>query len=124
MGSRNPALIGYYEIPVTPGTYTIQTENIDTAFVGGSSIGPLDPPAVTYSAAEYWHNYESAFDNIAQHDPITVQAGQKISNINIILNGTSPRFDQFEDGEVRLGPMDDPFVFRPSRAPSLHGALS
>lgn len=123
-GSRNPALIGYYEIPVTPGTYTIQTENIDSAFVVGSSVGPLDPPAVTYGAAEYWHNYESAFDNSAQHDPITVQAGQKISNINIILNGTPPRFDQFEDGEVRLGPVDDPFVFRPSRAPSLPGALS
>jgi len=123
-GSRNPALIGYYEIPVTPGNYTIQTENIDSAFVGGSSIGPLDPPAVTYSASEYWHNYESAFDNAAQHDPITVQAGQKISNINIILNGTSPRFDQFEDGEVRLGPVDNPFVFRPSRDPSISGALS
>ena len=123
-GSRNPALIGYYEIPVTPGTYTIQTENIDSAFVGGSSVGPLDPPAVTYGAAEYWHDYESAFDNAAQHDPITVQAGQKISNVNIILNGTSPRFDQFEDGEVHLGPMDDPSVFRPSRAPSLPRALS
>ena len=123
-GSRNPALIGYYEIPVTPGIYTIQTENIDSAFVGGSSVGPLDPPAVTYGAAEYWHNYESAFDNAAQQDLITVQAGQKISNLNIILNGTPPRFDQFEDGEVRLGSMDDLFVFRPSRAPSLPRALS
>jgi hypothetical protein len=96
-GSRNPALIGYYEIPVTPGTYTVQVENLDAAFIGGSSIGPLDPPAITYGANEYWHQYESAFDNPAQKDPIVVQAGQKISNINIILNQTPPRFDLFED---------------------------
>jgi hypothetical protein len=123
-GSRNPALIGYYEIPVTPGTYTIQTENIDVSFTGGSSVGPLDPPAITYGAAEYWHNYESANDDPAQRDPITVQAGQKISNVNIILNGTPPRFDQFEDGEVWLVPMSYPFVFRPSRAPWNIGGLA
>lgn len=116
-GSRNPALIGYYEIPVPPGTYTVQTENIDAAFKGGSSVGPLDPPALTYGANEYWHHYESAFDNPSQKDPITVQAGQKISNINFILNQTPPRFDQFEDGEARREVPEYPFVFRRSRAP-------
>jgi hypothetical protein len=65
-------------------------------------VGPLDPPAITYGAYEYWHQYESAFDNPAQKDALTVQAGQKFSNINFILNQTPPRFDQFEDGEVRL----------------------
>src|SRR5262249_25164082 len=76
-GSRNPALIGYYEIPVTPGTYTIQTENIDASFTGGSSVGPLDPPAITYGAAEYWHDNESAFDDPSLKGRLTVQAGQK-----------------------------------------------
>jgi hypothetical protein len=114
-GSRNPALIGNYEIPVTPGTYTIQTENIDASFVGGSSVGPLDPPAITYGAYEYWHQYESAFDNAGQKDPLTVQAGQKLSNINFILNQTPPRFDQFEDGEVRLESPPAPFLFRGPR---------
>jgi hypothetical protein len=116
-GSRNPALIGYYEIPVPPGTYTLQTENLDASFTGGSSVGPLDPPALTYGASEYWHHYESAFDDPSQKDPITVQAGQKISNINFILNQTPPRFDQFEDGEVRREVPEYPFVFRPSRPP-------
>ena len=114
-GSRNPALIGYYEIPVPPGAYTVQTELIDSAFTGGSSVGPLDPPVVTYGGVEYWHHFESAFDQYNQPDTVTVQAGQKISNINIILNGTPPRFDQFEDGEVQLFWPDDTFVFRPSR---------
>lgn len=113
-GGRNPALIGYYEIPVTPGTYTVQIENIDSSFSGGSSVGPLDLPAVTYGANEYWHHYESAFDNPAQKDPITVQAGQKISSVNFIMNQTPPRFDPFEDGEAReILPRIPPFI-RPS----------
>ena len=123
-GSRNPALIGYYEIPVTPGTYTIQVEDIDASFTGGSSVGPLDPPVASYGAGEYWHQYESAYDDMNQKDPITVQAGQIVSNGNIILNGTPPRFDQFEDGEVRANPVENPLVFRPCRARWQTGAHS
>jgi hypothetical protein len=116
-GSRNPALIGYYEIPVPAGTYTVQTENINASFTGGSSVGPLDPPAITYGAQEYWHHFESAFDDPNQKDPITVPAGQTVSNVNIILNQTPPRFDSLEDGEVRLNLPVEPFVFRQSLPP-------
>jgi hypothetical protein len=114
-GSRDPALIGYYEIPVTSGAYTLQTENLDAAFTGGSSVGPLDPPAITYGADEYWHQYESAFDDPSKKDPITVQPGQKLSNIDFILNQTPPRFDRFDDGEVRMQLPRTPFLFRASR---------
>ena len=114
-GSRNPALIGYYEIPVPPGTYTVQTESINSQFAGGSSVGPLSPPAQSPGADEYWHQYESAFDDVTQNDIITVQAGQTIGNISIILNGTPPRFDQFEDGEAQREAPQYPFVFRPSQ---------
>src|SRR6266481_1083030 len=123
-GSRNPALIGYYEIPVPAGTYSIQVENLDAAFTDGSSVGPLDPPAITYGAFEYWHQYESAFDDPSQKDALTVQAGQKFSNINLILNQTPPRFDQFEDGEVRLEQTEAPFIFRASRQPWMIGKPS
>jgi hypothetical protein len=116
-GSRNPALIGYYEIPVPPGSYTVQTENISPSFEGGSSVGPLDPPAITYGAQEYWHHFESAFDDAGQRDPIAVQAGQTVGNINFILNQTPPRFDSLEDGEVLLQVPQRPFVFRQSRPP-------
>jgi hypothetical protein len=111
-GSRNTALIGYYEIPVTPGTYTVEVEAIDGQFTGGSSVGPLDPPVLVVPA-EHWHAYESAFDDQTQADPVTVAAGQKVSNLNIILNGTPPRFDPNEDGEVeRLEPPSIPFLLR------------
>lgn len=123
-GSRNPALIGYYEIPVPPGTYTIQTENLDSSFTGGSSVGPLDPPAVTYGAFEYWHNFESAFDDPSQRDPVSVAAGQKISNLNFILNQTPPRFDPFEDGQARLEPRKDPFVIREPESPLMQGGVA
>jgi hypothetical protein len=115
-GSRNPALIGYYEIPLPAGRYTIQTENVDPAFTGGSSLGPLDPPADTYGAYEYWHHFESAFDDPSQRDVVTVATGQNIMNLNFILNQTSPRFDQFEDGQVWLFLPKDPFIFRESIA--------
>jgi hypothetical protein len=121
LGSRNPGVIGYYEIPVTPGTYTVQVENIDSSFTGGSSVGPLDPPAITNGAAEYWHNYESAFDDPTQSEPVTVTAGQKISNLNLILNGTAPRFDQFEDGEVELHLV--PFLLRKPES-TVHGEVA
>jgi len=120
-GTRDPALIGYYEIPVPPGSYTIQTENIDSSFTGGSRVGPLSPPAVTYGAFEYWHHYESAFDDPTQRDPVSVAAGQKISNLNFILNQTPPRFDQFEDGQARLELPKSPFLMREPESPLLNG---
>jgi hypothetical protein len=112
LGSRNPALIGYYEIPVTAGDYTVEVAAIDAQFTGGSSVGPLDPPMLDVPA-EFWHNYESGSDDPTLADPVTVTAGQKISNLNIILNGMPPRFDINEDGEVkRLKPPTDPFLLR------------
>jgi hypothetical protein len=114
-GSRNPALIGCYEIPVTPGTYTIQFENIHSGFTGGSSVGPLDPPVYGF-AGEFWHQYESASDDNTKSDTITVAAGQTVPNINIIENQTAPRFDVNEDGEVRLEMPNAPFVLREPEA--------
>lgn len=114
-GSRNPALIGYYEIPVTPGTYTIQFENVHSGFTGGSSVGPLDPPVYGFGG-EFWHKYESASDDNTKSDTITVAAGQTVANINIIENQTAPRFDVNEDGEVRLEMPTAPFVLREPEA--------
>jgi hypothetical protein len=96
-GARDATLIGYYEIPVPPGTYTVEVESIDLAFQGGSGLGPLDPPIPLPGQHEYWHADESAFDDPTVSDPITVNGGQTVDQIDIILNGTQPRFDQFED---------------------------
>jgi hypothetical protein len=109
-GSRNPALIGYYQLAVPPGTYTVEVEAVYYGFVGGSSVGPLSPPAPLSVGGEFWNLNESAYDFPKQRDTITVHSGDKITGIDIILNNWGfPRFDQYEDGElldapVSLGP--------------------
>lgn len=94
-GSRNPALIGTFEIPVPPGTYTVEVESIDSAFVGGSSVGTIQFPIPSPGPKEFWDSAESATD-LPSFTTITVAAGQTAANTNIILNGTPPRFDAFE----------------------------
>lgn len=45
-GSDDPALRGYYELNgLPPGTYTVEISPINPQFRGGSSVGPLSPPA-------------------------------------------------------------------------------
>ncbi len=98
-GSRQAKYIGYYEIPVPAGTYTVEIESVNAQFSGGSSVGPLSPPVPLFSPAvpEFWNKNESAYDIPLERDPITVAPGQKVENINIIENGTPPRFDRYED---------------------------
>jgi hypothetical protein len=95
-GTRDPGVIGFYEIPVPAGTYTVYVDNIRSEFTGGSSVGPLDPPA-PFFFPEFWNQSESSSDNSDTRDPITIVAGETVSDINFILNNTPPRFDQFED---------------------------
>jgi hypothetical protein len=108
-GSRNPQLRGYYEIPVPPGTYTIEVESIYSSFVGGSSVGVLSPPIPIPGPPEFWNKDESAFDYPLQRDTITVHAGEKVTGIDIILNNTAPTFDGNEDS----GALWDPPLARP-----------
>lgn len=110
-GTRDSQRIGYYQISVPPGTYTVEVESIFSSFVSDSGIGPLSPPVQVVSP-EFWNNDESAFDFPLQRDTITVHAGDNITGIDIILNQTQQRFDQFEDS----GELFDP----PSIAPVLY----
>jgi len=103
-GSRNSSLIGLFNIPgLPPGNYTVEVEAIDTSFVGGSGIGPIGAlgfefPMPGTCATELWNNAESANDLCDTSTPITVTAGSTTTGINIILNGTPPRYDAWEDG--------------------------
>jgi hypothetical protein len=101
-GSHNPGLIGYYELHVPPGTYTVEVESVYEQFDGGSSVGPLSPPAPLPGLPEFWKQDESAFDIPLQRDTITVHGGDTIRDVDIILNSTKPRFDQYEDDGARM----------------------
>jgi hypothetical protein len=85
-GSAAAGDIGYFEIPVPAGSYTIEVEDIDPNFTGGSSVGGW--PYATRIAMP-----GTAPVPIG---PIVVGAGSTVSGNNITLIGTDPRFDQFE----------------------------
>jgi len=101
-GSRNAQLIGEYEIPVTPGSYTVEVESVDSGFTADSGVGPLDLPIPNPGLDEFWNSGESATDIPATRETITVAAGATVSGMDIILNGTPPRFDAFESAELRM----------------------
>lgn len=95
-GSRGPLLTGTFTLPVPPGDYTIEVESINAAFTGGSGVGPLSPPIANPGVDEFWDLAESANDTPGDSNTVTVTAGGTVTDINIILNGTPPRLDQFE----------------------------
>jgi hypothetical protein len=95
-GSRKPGLVGFYEISVPPGTYTVEVESVFQGFQAGSSVGPINPPAFV-PVSEFWKKDESAFDFPGQRDTITVRPGDHITDVNIILNSTNEQFDFNED---------------------------
>jgi hypothetical protein len=101
LGSRNPLLIGTYEIPVPPGSYYVWAESVSSQ-LAGSGLGPLSPPIPNPGSDEYWNTNESATDSVATKTAVTVAAGAIVSDLNIILNGTPPRFDSFESSQLWL----------------------
>ena len=97
-GSRTPTLIGFYRIPgLLPGNYTIEVESINEGFDAGSSVGPLNPPIPSPGPAEFFSSPEDDTDGGASGIAVMVVANTTTSGIDIILNSTPPRFDQFEN---------------------------
>jgi hypothetical protein len=113
-GSRDQALIGYYDIPgLPPGDYTVEVEAINNSgeypFVGGSSVGPIGaylnfqfplpsllptPPPCTQ---EYLVSGATATCDSTAATTLTVGAGSTLSTgTDVILIGTPPRYDDWE----------------------------
>ncbi len=82
-GSQVATDIGFYEIPLPPGNYTIEVETINSQFVDGSSVGGETRINMPGTAP-------------VPLGPINVTAGNTSSGNNVTLIGTPPRFDQFE----------------------------
>jgi hypothetical protein len=103
-GSRNAIYYGSYDIPVPAGgSYTIEVESVYQQFTGGSGVGPLRfPIPMPGGILEFWDSQESSHDDPTASNAIPTSPGQVITDIDIILNGTYPRFDQFEDGGAQL----------------------
>jgi hypothetical protein len=86
------ALQGLYEIPgLPPGDYTVEIEQIYPSFTGGSSVGPLDPPATLPGPPELWNGTSesgTSADNPAEATAIAVGAATSIGNIDVVINGS------------------------------------
>ena len=89
-GSRDTHLIGTFDIPVLPGTYTIEVESINPQFAGGSGVGalrrPIPMPGTASSPAA---------------GPVSVSAGVTVP-VTITLQNTPPRFDSFETSQLKV----------------------
>jgi hypothetical protein len=114
-GSRDPALIGVYDLPGLPdGSYTVEVEAIHNSepipFVGGSSVGPIGNygfqfplpsllPTTPPCTPEYLVSGATATCSSAAATPIPVVGGSVVSTgTDVILIGTPPRYDAWEDG--------------------------
>jgi hypothetical protein len=86
LGSRDTTLIGRFDIPLPPGTYSISVESVYAGFTGGSSLTPLDPPIPmpgTYSSGA----------------TVSVKAGT-VTSMDLTLQVTPSRFDAFESAAI------------------------
>src|SRR5262249_9714593 len=110
---RTAENIGYYEMFVPPGDYTIEVEGIDPMFDGGSSVGPLDPPIALPGGIPRFFSIGNTgtFTSTNHDDPyaltiigVSVGGASHPATVDIILEGTDPTFDQFEDPGARLQP--------------------
>jgi hypothetical protein len=93
-GFPSPALRAFYEIPGLPaGSYTVEIEEIDQSFTDDQSVGPLDPPAQLPGPAEFWNGTNesntSPPDSPTSSVPINISAGQTVSGIDIVINGSA-----------------------------------
>ncbi len=94
---------GGFEIPVSPGTYTLYIEPIETKFTGGSSVGPyagdLKEPSFTYPVEKKFYSRN-----------VYVAAGQTVSDI-IIYADDEPKPEPEPEPEPVLSVSPDSIDF-------------
>jgi len=109
-GSHDQSLIGTYDLRGLPaGDYTIEVEAInnsgDFPFVGGSALGPIGRElGFQYKmpgtcSLQYLNYPSSPTDLCSAQTTVTVVAGSVVNtHTDVILLGTPPRYDAWEDG--------------------------
>ena len=101
-GSDDLAFKGQYKITgLPPGDYTVEVEQIDQTFTGGSTLNPLDSPALLPGPEEFY-NGENEAGSTALDDPtdrteLNVAAGERVEGIDILLNTLEP-----DDSDIGL----------------------
>jgi hypothetical protein len=94
-GPPPSSLAGAFVIPGLPaGSYTVEIEEVFPGFAGGSSVGPLNPPAPLPGVPEFYNGADEAGtsppDDPSAFTPVTVSAGTVASEIDVVINGFPP----------------------------------
>ncbi len=109
-GSRDQALIGYYDLPgLPPGDYTIEVEALNDSgsypFVDSSGVGPIGSDLgfqfkMPGTCSLQYFNYPSSpGDDCSAKSTVALGEGMILdTNTDVIILGTPPRYDAWEDG--------------------------
>lgn len=94
-GPPDPALKGQYRLAgLPPGSYTVEIEQVDPRFTGGSSVGPLSVPTGLPGPPEFWNGVDESDTNPPDDPsvavPIAVAAGDTVTGIDVIVNQSDP----------------------------------
>jgi len=100
-GSLDPLVVGEYDMLVPAGSYHVWVKSF-SPLLEGATFSTLYPPIPNPGSDEYWDSAESATDSLTAKTAIVISAGAERRDINIILNGTPPRFDSFESARLWL----------------------
>ena len=89
-GTAPSNLQGSYEINglVLNETYSVEVVNINSQFTDESGVGPLPTPAELPGREEFYSGENESADDVSS-TPTTITVSSAVSNVNIILNGTS-----------------------------------
>ena len=109
-GSRDPAHIGYYDVAgLPPGEYTVEVEAIHNSglypFIYDSAVGPIGEygfqfPMPGSCSLQFLHDRSSSYNGCSDYSILNISAGQDLNaGTDVILLGTPPRYDAWEDGE-------------------------
>ncbi len=88
-----PSTVGAYELPALAdgASYAVEMVNVRSNFTGGSSVGPLDPPAVIPAPEEFYNGANEAAanppDNVSAYAAVASTGGVVVSGTDIIMNG-------------------------------------
>ena len=86
---------------------TVEVEAINSAFLDGSSVGPIGRlgfqlPMPGYCSRELWNTSESAGDACLDSSTIVIAPGTVMGpNTDVILNSTPPTSDPWEGSKLR-----------------------
>ena len=105
---------GSYELPgLAPGDYLVFIEPLDDRFVGGSGVGPFDGRFTGFEKDYYNGANESGSDadDPSERVVISVAAGQRVENIDLISNDPVNRLDLLTDDSDILFEFPEGFSF-------------